>query len=783
MTTREAIADIATEIRPGTIGTSSPRPDGAPKVTGEFAYSSDLHAEGMLWAATVRSPHPHARIMSIDTAAAAGMDGVHTVLTHRDIPGRNRYGLEVRDQPVLAADVVRYAGEPVAVVAADHPDVARRAAAAVDVRYEMLDALTDPELALAGGGPRLHENGNVVAHRKIRKGAADPVAEVIVGGRYEVGMQDQAFLGPESCLALPVKDGGVELYCSTQWLHIDQDQLAGVLALPHEKVRLVLSGVGGAFGGKEDLSVQAHACLLALRTGRPVKMVYDREESFVGHVHRHPAWMEYEHGATRDGELVYVRARILLDGGAYASTSHAVAGNAGCFAVGPYEVPNVHVDSYAVYTNNPPCGAMRGFGAVQSCFGYESQMDKLAAELGMDPVEIRLRNAVRTGSAMATGQRIDGPAPVTELLTRVRDAPLPPSAPSIVDGPLRPGGTGNTTRGEGVRRGIGYGVSVKNVCKSLGYDDYGTARVRLSVSDGEPVVQVHTAAAEVGQGLVTVQAQIARTELGVQTVTVLPADTDVGDAGTSSASRQTWVSGGAVQAACAAVRERVLQRAVAVTGEPIETLRLGEGGVVVSDRGGPPLRVVDLLGADAIDETREFRHRQTFPLDPDTGQGDGHVAFAFAAHRAVVDVDTQLGLVRVVEIACAQDVGKAINPAAVAGQMHGGIAQGLGLALMEEVQVEGGHIRNPSLTDYLLPTALDMPAIRLDILEIPRADSPYGLTGVGEPSLLSCPAAVAAAIRDATGRDLARIPIRPDAMIGIGIGIDDRSGGAATRQS
>ncbi|OZM79742.1 xanthine dehydrogenase subunit D [Pseudonocardia sp. MH-G8] len=750
----------STGVRRGTVGSSPRRPDGVPKVRGEFAYSSDLHAEGMLWGATVRSPHPHARIRSIDATAAAGTDGVLGVLTARDVPGTNRFGLETRDQPVLADGVVRFLGEPVAVVAAENPDAARRAAAAVTVDYEVLDALVDPEAALAGEGPQLHEGGNVVAHRPLRKGVADPVADVVVTGRYEVGMQDQAFLGPESCLALPVENGGVELYCSTQWLHVDQDQLAGVLGLPTEKVRLVLSGVGGAFGGKEDLSVQAHACLLALRTGRPVKMVYDREESFVGHVHRHPAWMEYEHGATRDGRLVYVRARILLDGGAYASTSRAVAGNAGCFAVGPYEVPNVHVDSYAVYTNNPPCGAMRGFGAVQTCFGYESQMDKLAAELGMHPVDLRQRNAVRTGSAMATGQRIEGPAPVAELLSRVRDAPVP-----VGDDGLQPGGTGNTTCGEGVRRGVGYGVSVKNVCKSLGYDDYGTARVRLSVSGGEPVVQVHTAAAEVGQGLVTVQAQIARTELGVDSVVVLPADTDVGDAGTSSASRQTWISGGAVRAACVAVRERVLELAATACGEPAESLEIGQGGAVVTASG--EISLVDLLGGDAIDETREFRHRQTFPLDPETGQGAGHVAFAFAAHRAIVDVDVDLGLVRVVEIACAQDVGKAMNPDAVAGQMHGGIAQGLGLALMEEVQVADGRIRNPSFTDYLLPTALDMPAIRLDVLEIPRDDSPYGLTGVGEPSLLSCPPAIAAAIRDACGVDLVRIPVRPDAIVSL----------------
>ncbi|MQA10707.1 MAG: xanthine dehydrogenase subunit D [Pseudonocardiaceae bacterium] len=752
--------------RPGTVGTGTIRADAIPKSRGDFAFSSDLYADGMLWGATVRSRYPYARIKSIDFSAAAVMSGVRCVLTHHDVPGRNRFGLEIRDQPVLADDAVRYVGEPVAVVAADHPEIARRAAEAVAVEYERLDALTDPRLALSGVGPDLHDGGNVVAHHRIRKGSAEPAADVVVRGVYHVGTQDQAFLGPESCLAIPALDGGVELYCSTQWLHIDQDQLADVLSLPLDKVRLTLSGVGGAFGGREDLSVQAHACLLALRTGRPIKMVYDREESFFGHVHRHPARLEYEHGASADGCLVYVRARILLDGGAYASTSRAVASNAGCFACGPYEVPNVSVDSYAVYTNNPPCGAMRGFGAVQSCFGYESQMDKLAAELGLDPVEVRLRNAVGTGSAMATGQRIDGPAPVAELLRRVRDMEPPaPADSSTCDDVLMPGGAANTTHGEGVRRGVGYGVSVKNICKSLGYDDYGTARVRLSISGGEPVAEVHTAAAEVGQGLTTVQAQIVRTELGVRQVVVVPADTRVGDAGTSSASRQTWISGGAVRAACEAVRDRVLRIAAATLGAELSELWLADE-CVRSERTATDVPLAELLGSTNVDETRVFRHRQTFPLDPETGQGDGHVAFAFAAHRAVVDVDTELGLVRVVEIACAEDVGRAMNPPAVEGQMHGGIAQGLGLALMEEVQVVDGYIQNPSFTDYLIPTTLDMPPVRLSILEIPRDDSPYGLTGVGEPALLSCPAAVVAAIRDACGIDITRIPVRPEIIAG-----------------
>ncbi|MCG5214340.1 xanthine dehydrogenase subunit D [Streptosporangium sp. KLBMP 9127] len=753
-------------VRDG-VGDSARRPDAVAKVRGEFAFSSDLGHDRMVWGATVRSPHAHARVLGVDASAALALPGVHLVLTAGDVPGVNRYGLERRDQPVLAEDLVRYIGEAVAVVAADDPELARRAAALVRVDYAELPALTDPELALSGGGPVLHEDGNLVRHLRIRRGAMPAAADiVVVTGEYEVGMQDQAFLGPESCLAVPDADDGVDLYCSTQWLHVDQDQLADCLGLPAEKVRLTLSGVGGAFGGREDLSVQAHACLLALRLGRPVKMSYGREESFVGHVHRHPARMRYEHGATRDGRLLYVKADILLDGGAYASTSAAVTGNAGCFAAGPYEVPAVEIDCRSVYTNNPPAGAMRGFGAVQVCFGHESQMDRLAAALGMDPVELRLRNAVDTGSVMATGQRVEGPAPVAELLRRVAGKPLPP--PPGTDPRLLPGGMSNSTRAEGLLRGVGYGLSVKNICKSAGYDDFGTARVRVLARGGDVLAEVHTAAAEVGQGLVTVQAQIARTELGVERVTILPADTAVGDAGTSSASRQTWISGGAVRAACAAVRARLLERAAEVLGEGAEALRL-ESGQAVSELSGRAVPLVELLVTE-IEETAVFRHRDTQPLDPETGQGDAHVAYAFAAHRAVVDVDPELGSVRVVEIACAQDVGKAINPAAVEGQMHGGIAQGLGLALMEEVKVRDGRILNPSFTDYLIPTTMDMPPTVLDILELPRADSPYGLTGVGEPPLLSAPAAVAAAIRDAVGAALDRIPVTPEAVAAAAVG-------------
>jgi xanthine dehydrogenase D subunit len=727
------------------VGESVRRPDGVPKVRGEFVYSSDLRADGMLWGATVRSPHPYARIVSIDAREARAMPGVACVLTHEDVPGQKFYGLEIQDQPVLASDFVNYWGEAVALVAAEHPEQARRAAEKVRVEYAVLEPVT------------LAEDGRVLRHIKIRHGDQRAAADVVVRGEYEIGMQDQAPLGPESGLAIPDGEGGLDLHIATQWLHVDQSQLARVLDLPQEKVRLTMAGIGGAFGAREDLSMQAHACMLALETGRPVKISYSRPESFVGHVHRHPGRLTYEHGANRDGKLVYVRARILLDGGAYASSSTAVIANASCFAVGPYECPNATIDGIVVYTNNPPCGAMRGFGSVQNCYAHEAQMDRLAAALGMDPVELRIRNAMRTGSQMITGQVIDGPVPVAELLRRVRAMPLPGG--DVSDPLSMPGGVSNTTHGEGVRRGVAYAVGFKNIGYSEGFDDYSTARVRLSVAGGRPRVEVHTAAAEVGQGLVTVQQQIAATELGVSDVVVLNADTQVGSAGSSSASRQTYITGGAVKAASQAVRHRVLDLAESEL-RPASELHLASDAVVDA-AGKEVVGLATLLGDVAIEETRVYRHRQTYPLDPETGQANAHMQYAFAAHRAVVDVDTELGLVKVVELATAQDVGKAINPLAVQGQLEGGAAQGLGLAVMEEIQLKDGVIRNPSFTDYLLPTILDMPPVKMDILELGDPNSPYGLKGVGEPPAISSGPAIVAAIRAATGREVARVPVRP----------------------
>ena len=733
----------ARQLELGRIGEIVRRPDGIPKTTGEFAYASDLQAAGMLWGHTVRSPYAHARVLSVDIGEALRMPGVHAVLTHDDVPGEKLYGLEFPDQPVLAVDRVRYFGEAVALVAAEHPEQARRAAEKIVVEYEPLEPIVDPERATemeplhddspaAGHGYFEDPRPNVVRHMVIRHGDPDAQGDVAVTGFYEIGTQDQAFLGPESGLAVPDGEGGVDIYVATQWLHVDRSQVAPCLGLPLEQVRIHLAGVGGAFGGREDLSMQIHGALLALHASRPVKMVYNREESFIGHVHRHPARIWAEHRATREGKLVAVRMRILLDGGAYASSSTAVTSNAASFACGPYDVPNALIESTCVYTNNPPCGAMRGFGAVQTCFAAEAQMDKLAAELGIDPVELRLRNALAPGHVLPTGQRIEGSLPVADVIRRAAELE-PPPAEELPRDPLRlPGGAGNTTRGEGIRRGVGFAVGFKNLCYSEGFDDYCAARVKL-LEDGS--AEVHCAAAEVGQGVAGVILQVARTELGIDDVRLAPHTTaTVDSAGSASASRMTMMASGAVRDACrAALEEREL-------------------------RGGE------------VDIERIYRHPRTSPLDPQTGQITGeraHVAFAACAMRVVAEVDLELGLTRVVWIGAAQDVGKALNPQAVEGQIEGGTAQGLGLALMEEIQTRDGLITNASFTDYLIPTALDMPPVESVLIEDPEPDAAYGAKGVGEPPTVVSTAAILSALRDATGLELNLVPVRPDDVVGL----------------
>ena len=735
MTTRVRTGEVR-----GGVGESTSRSDGIPKTDGTYTYSSDLHMDRMLFGATLRCPHPKARITKLDIGPALAMTGVHAVLAGDDVPGRNAFGLETADQPILATDLVEYWGQAVALVAADDPEIARRAVEAIGIEYEVLEPLTDPEDADA--------RDSVFHRARCRRGRQDASGAVVVEGYYEVGMQDQAPLGTESGLAIPDGRGGVDLHIATQWTHVDRDQIVAGLGVEEDAVRVHHAGVGGAFGAREDVSLQIHLCLLALYTGRPVKMEYSRAESFVGHVHRHPAQLWMRHEADRDGTLRRIEARIIIDGGAFRSTSDSVIGNAVYHAAGPYRCDSVSVDGVAVRTNNPPCGAMRGFGAVQACFGHEAQMDKLADALGMDRVEFRIKNALRRGDPLATsGQVIDTSAPVVEILERLRRMPMPPENRSD-DPRLLPGGTGLTTSRPMVTRGVGYAIGLKNLCFSAGFDDYSEARVAITPFG----VEVHTAAVEVGQGLGMSCAQIARTVLGIEDVVVFYDDTSkIGSAGSTSASRQTQMTGGAVMEAARMAREIALRRG---GGDELDGEGVWKDGILVT-----PME--DLVGRENIEYHTRFHHPETYAPD-ENGQGDLHVDFAFAAHRAVVDVDRELGLFRVVQVDTVQDVGFMINPRSVVGQIEGGTMQGIGLATLEEIVVENGVIQNPTFTDYLLPTFLDAPPIEIEVIEEPSSFGPFGAKGVGEPPTVSSTAAVVAAIRDATGLELNRTPVRPE---------------------
>jgi CO/xanthine dehydrogenase Mo-binding subunit len=463
--------------------------------------------------------------------------------------------------------------------------------------------------------------------------------------------------------------------------------------------------------------------------------------------------MEYRHESDENGKLIKVSARVLLDGGAYAHTSEAVVANAAFFVVGPYNCANVEVDAIVVRTNNPPTGAMRGFGVVQTCFAHESQMDKLASVIGIGPLDIRRINALEAGDPLATtGQIIEGSLPTSRVLDALESIPMPEFETSD-DPRLLPGGTGRTTEPSSVKWGVGYGLSLKNLAFSEAFDDFAEARVLVTTAG----VEVHTAAMEVGQGLVTVCQQIARTVLGIEKVAVVFDDTSkIGSAGSTSASRQTQMTGGAVHAAAVQLLEKILK--------DHDGDELRDDGVYLT--GQLVATIADICTDGPIEQWVRFSHPPTEEVDS-KGQGNPHAGFAVAAHRAVVEVDADLGLVRVVRIDTAQDVGRVLNPDAAIGQIEGGIMQGVGLAVMEEVVVDDGVIRNPTFTDYLLPTFLDAPTIEARFIEEPDHWGPFGAKGIGEPPTISSTPAVVAAIRDAIGKDLTRVPVRPQDIVGL----------------
>ncbi|MEV0300236.1 MULTISPECIES: xanthine dehydrogenase family protein molybdopterin-binding subunit [Streptomyces] len=758
--TAQAAEDTTgTQPPPRGLGASLPAADTRAKTEGTFPYAADLWAEGLLWAAVLRSPHPHARITSIDTSHAREMPGVQAVITHEDVPGTPVYERGRADRPVFASDVVRHHGEAIAAVAADHPDTARMAAAAVIVEYEVLDPVIDPEQAFEA--EPLHPDGNLIRHIPLRHGDPDAAGDLVVEGLYRIGRQDPAPIGAEAGLAVPRPDGGVELYLASTDPHGDRDEAAAAFGLEPDRVKIVVTGVPGATADREDQSFRLPLGLLALRTGCPVKLTATREESFLGHAHRHPTLLRYRHHADAEGRLVKVEAQILLDAGAYADTSSDALAAAVAFACGPYVVPNAFIEGWAVRTNNPPSGHMRGEGALQVCAAYEAQMDKLAKKLGLDPAELRMRNVMATGDVLPTGQTVTCPAPVAELLEAVRDHPLPPlpkDAPE--DEWLLPGGPEGAGEPGAVRRGVGYGLGMVHLLGGEGADEVSTATVK--VQDG--VATVLCAAVETGQGFTTLARQIVQEILGVDEVRVAPVDTDQPAAGAGSRGRHTWVSGGAVERAAKMVRTQLLQPLAHKFGMSTELLQITDGRITSYD-GVLSTPVAEALQGKELWATAQCRPHPTEPLDG-SGQGDAYVGMAFCAIRAVVDVDIEIGSVRVVELAVAQDVGRVLNPAQLAARIEAGVTQGVGAALTENLRTPRGLVRHPDLTGYALPTALDAPDIEIvKLVEERDVVAPFGAKSVSAVPVVTSPAAIAAAVRAATGRPVNRLPIRPQAAV------------------
>lgn len=712
------------------IGASLPRPDALGKVTGATAYPADLVRPGMLHLHVVSAHRPHARILSVDAAAAFRYPGVVTVLTAADVP-YNAFGLIEDDQPVLCGEVARFTGDKVALVVAESKEAAAAGAALVAVMYEELPAITDSRAALTADAPLVHaERGtNLVQHVPIRKGNAAralAAADIVLDGEFETSWQEHAFLQPEAGIAYLDGDGRVVVETAGQWLHEDRRQIARMLELPEDQVVVRYAAIGGAFGGREDLSIQHLLALATWKLKRPTALVWSREESIIGHHKRHPMRIRCRWGAMRDGRIVAVEAEVIADGGAYASTSAEVIKVATLFASGCYEVPNIAVDGYAVYTNNVPSGAFRGFGAPQAQFASEVMVTRLAHALGIDPVELRRRNIYREGSIEPSQRPLPPGVSALPVLERCVEELRGQQMVGTVREPpsLR----------SHLRRGIGIACGIKNLGYSFGYPEQSTATVELFGKGEVERARVWIGAADVGQGSHLSLRQIAAETLGLppgQIEMVTDDSSRAPNAGSASASRLTIMAG-------RAVRDASLE-ALAKWGE--------------TDR-------------EEVTATVQYRPPATTALDPITGVGSPNYAYGYAAQAVEVEVNTLTGQVRVLKVISVHDVGKAINRQQVEGQIEGCLAQAIGYALLENLQVRDGRILTPYLSTYLLPTILDMPTEIIPvIMELADANGPFGARGIAEMPLVPLLPAIAAAIHDATGVWLASQPFTPERVL------------------
>jgi len=740
------------------VGRPLPRHDARDKVAAATAYAADWAMPGMLHAAVLRSPYPSARIVKLETAGAQRMPGVAVVLTAKDVP-RNTLSTDVPGQTtavgplratlyVLAQERVRHQGEPVALVAAETLEQARAAAEAIDVEYEPVPGVFGPEAALAPGAPRVHEGGNVLAEWRIVRGdlaAAFARAAVVVEGEYATQLVDAASLEPEAGVAWIDSDGVITIRVSTQVIEHFRD-VAEALQVPQNRVRVIGTYLGGGFGGKEDVTVEVYLGLLALKTGRPVRMVWTRQESLLARAKRHPYRMRYRTGALATGEIVAQQIELLADAGAYAYLSALVLLYSTVTAAGPYRAPAVRVEARVAYTNNPPTSAMRGFGAMQTVFAYESQIDQIARALGLDPVEVRGVNALRRGDSLPVGQVLETHVALPELAARAWAALGPPTPP----------------RAPHVRVGRGLACNFQPYGRIVWLHDWSSAWVGFEM-DGSLVVRCGVP--DVGGGQASSLGQIAAEVLGVDfdRVSLHISDSALTPlAGTTTASRQLYMSGNAVLKAARELRAQILSVAASLLGADPTALDLADGDVVTRDGRTLPLPTV-LSQCARVGVPRShlavYHAPAGEPVDLATGSGKVFPDYTFGAHAAEVEVDTETGAVRVLKYAAAHDVGRAINPQSVEGQIQGGAVQGLGYGLMEEVVVEEGVNLTTSFASYLVPSAADVPDVDPIVVESGEGLGPFGARGIGEPPIGPPAAAVANAIADATGARVTRLPL------------------------
>ena len=738
------------------IGTSQIRPDAVEKVNGQALFTDDLSFEGMLHARVKRAGVPHAIVKRIEVEAARQMVGVAAVLTAADIPGEHHHGLVTPDWPSLVGvdERVRTVGDAIAVVAAETREIATQALDLIEVEYEMLPPVTNPVQARHPEAPKLHAKGNQLKHIKVRKGELDQgfeEADLILEHTFQTATDEHAFLEPECSIARLTPAGRMEVYVGSQIPYQDRNQIARALGWPEERVRVVGMLIGGGFGGKEDIAGQIHAALLAQATGRPVKLLFDRHESLLVHPKRHATQIRVRMGARQDGRLTAVETELYGDTGAYASLGEKVMTRATTHSAGPYEVPHVRADCYAMYTNNPPAGAFRGFGVTQSCFAIESMMDMLAERLEMDPVELRRRNALRLGSVTNTGQTLRESVGLLECLEKVseeihRRAGDQPFAAQSVEGAPH------------LKRAWGLAVGYKNTGLGGGAPDKAFAEVELC-PDG--ILEVRSSSAEIGQGLVTVLQLIVAQEFNTTPdwVRVLLSDTDLTpDGGPTTASRQTFVTGNAARGAAQALRQAIASTLAERHDQPPDEIRFVEGLVQFNSHALPMEAVQVEMQSEGRPPKALFEYwaPATTPLGE---PGDMHFAFSFGAQAAEVEVNTLTGEVRVLQVIAANDVGRALNPLGLQGQVEGGVIMGLGNALIENFIVQDGYVVTDRLARYLIPSIQHSPEIVSIVVEDPASEGPYGAKGVGELSSIPTTPAITNAIYNAVGVRIDKLPV------------------------